>query len=367
MSNLALAHDHLFQIGGAERILHEFSELYPQAPIFTLISDKNRNSLFQKSLINTSYLQKLPLSSHYFKWLLPLMPTAWESFSFDEYDVVLSSSSAFVKGLITQPKTLHICYCHTPTRYLWSDSQEYVHNLHLPGIAKVYLRHLLSQLRQWDELAAQRVDYFIANSNFIAEKIKKYYHRDSIVIYPPVKVNDFSLSETIEPYYLIISRLRPYKRVDLAIKAFNALRLPLYIIGGGEEYKHLKSLAKANIRFLGEVTDQQRNYYLSRCQALIHPQEEDFGITIIEAMASGRPVIAYGSGGATETVQNNLTGKLFFEQTWESLADAIINFRSLKLDPSYIRQQALPFDSKNFRQAINNLVQKKVAEHASTN
>ena len=353
---IALAHDHLFQIGGAETVLRQFTRLYPAAPVYTLICDRRNRAYFAGCDIRTSYLQHLSNNGR-FKYLLPLMPSAWERFDLSAYDVVLSSSSAFVKGLITKPGAIHISYCHSPTRYLWSDSHEYLQQLTLPRPAKLYLSLLFSRLRQVDQLAAQRVNYFIANSQFIAAGIKKYYNRDAVVIHPPVDLDKFSLSPTIDSYFLLVSRLRPYKRVDLAIKAFNALRLPLVIIGEGEEKKRLRSMARPNITFLGEVSDQLRNHYLSRCQALIHPQEEDFGITVVEAMASGRPVIAYGSGGAKETVQPESTGTFFYEQSWEALADSVMHFRSSDFDPFYIRQRAGRFDSRLFRQKISGFIQ----------
>lgn len=354
---IALAHDHLFQYGGAENILHEFSQLYPAAPIYTLIHDRQHRKYFSDAQIIPSYLQRLPGSQYYFKYLLPLMPNAWERFDFSGYDVVLSSSSAFVKGIITSPKTLHISYCHSPTRYLWSDSLRYLQELPLVEPLKSYLYHVLTRLRVWDQAAASRVDHFIANSHYIAERIQKYYRRSSTVIYPPVPTEQFHLNPKQDNFFLIVSRLRPYKRVDIAIKAFNALRLPLYIIGSGEEMPRLRKLAKANISFLGELSDTERNRYLARCQALIHPQEEDFGITAVEAMASGRPVIAYHQGGACESVIDNVTGLFFDEQVWESLADTVIRFRANQFDPQQIRRHAEQFDSALFRQKISDLIQ----------
>ncbi len=353
---LALAHDHLFQSGGAENILHEFSQLYPQAPIYTLIHNRHQSKYFEQARIITSYLQRLPASQQYFKYLLPLMPNAWERFDFSDFDVVLSSSSAFVKGIITSPKTIHISYCHSPTRYLWSDSLRYLQELPLIEPAKSYLYHVLTRLRVWDQAAASRVDYFIANSNYIADRIQKYYRRPSVVIYPPVPTKNFSLSAKQDKFYLLVSRLRPYKRVDIAIKAFNALRLPLYIIGSGEEMQRLRRLAKPNITFLGELADQERNAFLSRCQALIHPQEEDFGITAVEAMASGRPVIAYNRGGACESILPGVTGIFFSEQNWEALADSVIRFRVNDFDPLIIRQHAETFDSSIFQKKITEFI-----------
>ena len=363
---LALAHDHLFQVGGAENILKEFSAIYPQAPIYTLIHDRKKSDLFLNNQVVTSYLQSIPGGVKFFKLFLPFMPSAWESFDFSDYDVVLSSSSAFVKGLIVQPKTVHITYCHSPTRYLWSDYVSYVDQLRLAVPVKSYLRVLLSKLRIWDQQAAQRVDYFLANSNFVADRIKKYYQRDSQVIYPPVNISDFSVADDLGDYYLLLSRLRPYKRADLAIKAFNALRIPLVIIGAGEEEKYLKKLAKDNIKFVGEVSNQERNRLLSHCRALIHPQEEDFGIAAVEAMASGRPVIAYGKGGGLETVVDGLTGKFFFDQNWEALADTVVRFNYQEFSPQAIRQQAENFDEQIFRDKISKFVN-SVSDYENSN
>jgi len=213
---VALAHDHLFQLGGAENVLQELMRCYPSAPLYTLIHHPKNFYLDPSVDVHTSFLQKLPGGLQHFKWYLALMPMAWEQFDFSSYDIVISSASAFVKGIVTHPSTIHISYCHSPTRYLWSDTLEYVNNLSLPAVARVPLLQLLSRLRQWDQTAAQRVDYFIANSRYVSERIKKYYRRDSTVIYPPVPIDSFSLSDTIHDYYLIVSRLRPYKRVDLA-------------------------------------------------------------------------------------------------------------------------------------------------------
>ncbi|HCM68448.1 MAG TPA: glycosyltransferase family 4 protein [Candidatus Kerfeldbacteria bacterium] len=357
---VALAHDHLFQLGGAENVLQELMRCYPSAPLYTLIHHPKNFYLDPSVDVHTSFLQKLPGGLQHFKWYLALMPMAWEQFDFSSYDIVISSASAFVKGIVTHPSTIHISYCHSPTRYLWSDTLEYVNNLSLPAVARVPLLQLLSRLRQWDQTAAQRVDYFIANSRYVSERIKKYYRRDSTVIYPPVPIDSFSLSDTIHDYYLIVSRLRPYKRVDLAIEAFNQLKLPLVIIGGGEEMQKLRRKARHNITFLGEVDEQTKRKYLSRCKAFIHPQEEDFGISAVEAMASGRPVIAYGAGGATETIVEGLTGTLFNEQSWEALVYAILKCDVPSFDSMAIRSHAMKFDTIVFQKQIMQFVKNAV-------
>lgn len=353
---IALAHDHLFQLGGAELVLHELANIYSSAEIYTLICNNKNLTKFSDRTIRTSLLQKLPGGVSHFKWYLNLMPAAWEQFDFSEYDIVISSSSAFVKGIVTPSSTLHICYCHTPTRYIWSDRAEYIGSLKLPGPLKLYLQSTLEKLQKWDKMAASRVDHFVANSNFIADRIKKYYNKESTVIYPPVDLKNFHTSREIGNYFLIVSRLRPYKKVGLAIEAFNQLKIPLVVIGGGEEMKSLKASAKKNITFLGEVPDQVRNKYLARCKAFIHPQIEDFGLSAVEAMASGRPVIAFRGGGALETINEGLTGEFFDEQTWESLAYAVLHFNPSNFDPDIIKAHAEQFNVDSFRERFEELV-----------
>ncbi|MFA6466441.1 MAG: glycosyltransferase [Patescibacteria group bacterium] len=358
MKKIAFAHDHLFQIGGAEKVLVALASLDPQAPIFTLINDSkiSRKILKQENIVS-SYLQKIPGISKFFKYFLVLMPRIWERTDLSDYNLVISSSSAFVKGVKTGHNNKHICYCHAPTRYLWDDKEEYFGNLPEGKLLKRFLPKVLNRLQTWDFSKAQEVNYFIANSNFIAKKIKKHYKKEAIVIHPPIRVADFHLSSDLGDYYLIVSRLRPYKRVDLAVAAFNNLKLPLKIIGNGSEFKKLKKMANSNIEFLGELSDQQRNYYLSRCQAFIYPQIEDFGISALEAMASGRPVIAYGQGGALETVIANKTGVFFEEQTWESLAHKILRFDAKKFNPIIIREHAKNFDEAKFKRKILDFIE----------
>jgi len=358
MKKIALAHDHLFQIGGAEKVLAALAELDSQAPIFTLINDPQitKKILKQENII-TSGLQKIPAINKFFKYFLILMPGIWEKTDLSDYDLVISSSSGFVKGVKTGHNNQHICYCHNSTRYLWDDKEEYIGNLPEGRILKIFLPKVLNRLQNWDFSKAQEVNYFIANSHFTADKIKKNYKRDSVVIYPPLRVADFYLADKIEDYYLIVSRLRPYKKVDLAIEAFNNLKLPLKIIGSGTELKKLKKIAHSNIEFLGEVPDRVRNHYLSHCKAFIYPQIEDFGISALEAMASGRPVIAYGRGGALETVVENKTGVFFQEQTWESLAHKILRFDANKFNPKIIREHAKNFDEAKFKQKILNFIE----------
>lgn len=363
---VALVHEFLNQIGGAEKVLHVFHTLFPRAPVFTIVYDpEETKGEFENLDIRTSFIQKIPLGIKRYKWYLSWMPAAIERFDLSKYDLVLSDSTAFAKGVITRPETLHICYCHTPTRYLWSDTHSYTEELKQPRIIKSFLPFVLNRIRGWDKLAADRVDKFIANSRFVASRIKKYYGRESTVIYPPVETEKipFSNPQKLGNYYLIVSRLRPYKRVDLAIEAFNALQIPLKVIGTGEEYPKLRKMAKKNIEFLGPVSDQEKYNLLGKCIAFIHPQEEDFGISAVEAMAAGRPVIAYKSGGALETVKEGLTGEFFDDQIPWSLVDTIRDFKPEKYNPKTIREHALQFDTSIFKKKIKDFIEKAYSEH----
>lgn len=356
---IALVHDHLTQVGGAERVLKIFHELFPDAPIFTLLYDKKKiGDLLPEKSICTSFLQKFPLSLKKYQWFLPVMPTATESYNLNEYDIILSSTSAFAKGIITKSTTLHICYCHTPTRYLWTDTHDYIRELKVPGFIKAQLPFVLTKLRLWDALAADRVDKFVANSQTVRERIQKYYRRSSDIIYPPVNLDSFSVSKTQDDYYLAGGRLVSYKRFDIPINAFNRLGLPLKIFGIGPEYDRLKKLAKKNIEFLGPVSDEVRAELYRKAIAYIHPQEEDFGITAIEATASGRPVIAYGAGGALETVVDGITGTFFYDQDYAALVDTILHFDESQFNPETIRSYALRFGADRFKKEISEYIER---------
>lgn len=361
---VALVHDHLNQLGGAEKVLYNFHEIYQDSPIYTLLYDKKSLPLeFSQLEIKPSYIQSLPFSRSLFKWYLLFMPSAIEKHNLFAFDVILSSASSFAKGVLTKPSSMHVCYCHTPTRFLWSYSHDYTAELAEPYLVKKILPPFLSRLRIWDYQAAQRVDYFIANSKNVAKRIKKYYNRDAVVIYPPVEIDRFFISPQVDDYFVLISRFRPYKKTDLAIKAFNKLKIKLKIIGGGEDEKRLKRLAGDNIEFLGKVDDKTKIKVLSRARALIHPQaDEDFGITAVEAMACGRPVIAYRGGGVLESVKEGKTGIFFNEQTWESLAQAVIDFSDLEFIPQEIRKHAEQFDKKLFQQKIKKFIDEKWSE-----
>ncbi|MGZ9586218.1 glycosyltransferase [Paenibacillus marinisediminis] len=354
--NLAIVHDYINQHGGAERVLEAFMERYPESPIYTLISnlDKMPES-FKHADIRNSFVQKLPLAQKHYKKMLSLLPLAVEQFDLREYEVVLSTSSAFAKGVITNTSQTHVCYCHTPMRYVWDLYHQYMAELRNP-IFKFVLPRVLHKIRLWDQATAQRVDYFIANSNNVAKRIHKYYGRESVVIHPPVSTEQFTRSDQIEDYFLIVSRLIPYKRIDLIIEAFNQLKWPLVIIGDGYDRKRLESLAGSTITFMGYQSDEVIAQYYSRCRAFILGGEEDFGITPLEAQASGRPVLAYGKGGALETVIQGETGLFFEEPTVTSVVRRVQDISSIEFDSVRIQQHAHTFNKQQFIERINEFV-----------
>ena len=356
---IALVHDYLSQQGGAERVLKVFSEMYPEAPIFVLFYDEEKmGHIFDSKRIKSSVLQKMPAIKHRYQWYLPLMPIATESYDLSDFDVVLSSTSAFAKGVLTRPHTTHFSYCHTPTRYLWSDSHSYIKELSVPTLVKKWiLPSVLNKLRVWDRMAADRVDYFIANSQAVAGRIKKYYHRASTVIYPPVDTDNFYISKP-EDFYLIGGRLVSYKRYDLVVRAFNRLGIKLYIFGEGPAKEYLQSIAKPNIHFLGKVNEMVKQELYSKCLAFLYPQEEDFGITAVETMAAGRPVIALPKGGALETIIPGVTGEFIEDQTWEDIVGEIIRFQPERYSSQIIREHAKRFDVAVFKDSIKNFIQK---------
>ncbi|MDP3970263.1 MAG: glycosyltransferase [bacterium] len=363
---IALVHDHLAQDGGAEKVVMAFHEIWPEAPIYVLVHDEDSaHEIFKDKDIRTSFIQKLPLGIKKYQWYFPIMPTAVEGYDLMEYDVVLSSTASFAKGIITRPDTLHICYCHTPTRYLWSDTHSYVKELEVSPIVKWTLPFFLSYIRIWDKMAAERVDKFIANSRLVQDRITKYYKADSDIIYPPVSMDKFSIGETGD-YYLAGGRLVSYKRFDIIIEAFNRLGRKLKIFGNGPEMENLQKQAGKSIEFIGKVSDEELAKLYREANAFINPQIEDFGITMVEAMASGTPVIAYRAGGAEEIIQPGVTGEFFKYQTWEDLADTVVKFKPAEYDSQRIRAEAEKYSLSIFKQKIQQYVETEYKKLNST-
>ena len=351
---IALVHEYLNQFGGAERVLQVLCSMFPDAPIYTLFYDaQTTGGVFEGREIRTSFLQKAPFIKKYHRVFPLFMPLAIEQFDFSDFDLVLSISASFAKGVITKPGTRHICYCLTPPRFLWDDSQKFTEEFSYPKALKIFLYPLITYLRLWDREASFRVDEFLAISNFVRDRIKKYYLRDSRVIYCPVNVKNFYPSSEIGDYFFMAGRLVSYKKFDLAIKVFNQLGWPLKIVGIGPEMNKLKKMAGNNINFLGPVSDEKLADLYSHARAFIFPQEEDFGIAPLEAMASGRPVIAYRGGGALETVEEGKTGVFFDEQTGRSLIEVLMKFNENKFDPGICRARAEEFSIEVFKDKIS--------------
>ena len=358
---IALIHDYLVQYGGAERVLEAFTEIFPKAPIYTMVYDqKLMKGAFSNCKIHTSFLQKIPFIGSHHRLFPLLMPMAIEQFDLSEYDVVLSSSNSYAKGVITMPHTLHITYCHTPMRYAWDDCHKYLREFKYSKFTKKLVPFAMNYIRMWDKISADRPDQYIANSNFVASRIKKYYNKEAFVINPPVNTKKFFISKNIEDYYLMVGRALPYKRFDIVIQAFNELRLPLKIIGKGPEMNKLKKDANKSIEFLGHLSDKEMSQYYLKCKAFIFPSEEDFGITPLEAMASGRPVIAFKGGGALETVIENRTGVFFTEQSPQSIIRVVKNFNSDRFNSEEIREYALGFDKEIFKRNIGRLLKENI-------
>ena len=364
---VALVHDYLNQYGGAERVLEELHTLFPNAPVYTSMYWPERMSPTIRALdVRTSFMQRLPLVTRNHQPFLLLYPLAFESFDLSGYDVVISNSSAFCKGVVTPPGTLHICYCLTPMRWVW-NYHAYIERERLGLAARLVLPAAISTLRSWDVATAQNVDRFLAISRTVAARIRKYYRRDATVIYPPVNCDAFQLpSAGVDDYYLIVSRLIPYKRIDLAVDAFSRLGIRLKIVGsGGRDLPALRARAARNVEFIGRVSDAELKRLYAACRGLVFPGEEDFGIAPLEANASGRPVVAYAGVGALDTVIDGQTGILFEQQEVECLIGAVRRAEETVWDSDGLRAHARKFDSQVFRDQLRQFVGESVAAHAA--
>ena len=348
MSKIALVHDYFVQMGGAERVAEAMHDSFPSAPMYTTVAlPKGLPQGLRTADIRTSLLQRLPSLDRRFRHYFMLYPFAVENFDLSAYDLIFSSSSGYAKGVRRRRNAIHVCYCHTPMRWVWRYD-DYVAREGFGGTARAALPYLLWGLRKWDLRASRQPNYYIANSHLVARRIKKIYGREAFVIPPPIDVQRFQMSNEVDDYYLVLSRLMPYKRIDLAIEACKRMNRRLIIIGDGPDRQRLDKLGDDRIEFLGRQPDKVVNYFAARCRALLFPGEEDFGMVPLEVNAAGRPVIAFRGGGALETVIENLTGIFFDQQNGHSLAEAIEKFEGLSWRQETLRQHAEKFDRNVF-------------------
>ena len=354
---VALVHDWLNQRGGAEDVLEVLVQLFPEAPIYTSLYAPDVMPAFYRDWdIRPLWLDRAPGIHTHHQQYLPLYPAAWGSLDLSDYDVVLSNKSGFCHGFRKGPNTLHICYCLAPTRYVW-QLDAYLQREGVGGVARAGLKTVVPALRRWDYRAAQRVDRFVGISTEIVERIQRYYDRPSDLIYPPVDTSRFLPQETVGDYFLVLSRLIPYKRIDLAVQAATRLGVPLKVGGRGRDLERLRAMAGPTVEFLGFVPDEDVPGLMAGCKAFLFPGLEDFGITPVQAQAAGRPVIAYRGGGALDTVIPGKTGELFDEQTVECLSVAMATFDPSRYDPAVLRAHALQFDTQVFSRQITEQVE----------
>jgi glycosyltransferase involved in cell wall biosynthesis len=349
---IALVHEWLTNMAGSERVILALHDLYPDAPIFTSVYVPEEFPELADADVRTSFLQKVPGAKTKHQAFSLFRTVAFERFDLSEYDVVISSCHAEAKGIITRPETLHICYCYTPVRYYWSGYHHYLENPRFGmfnPIVKLVMPYMTNYLRLWDRCAADRVDRFVAISDHVAQRIRKYYRREADVIFPPVTTSWLKKSDISGDYFLLVGRIIPYKRADIVVEAFNQLGLSLKIAGAGPDLESLRKASAPNIEFLGRVSDSELRELYEGCKALIFPQEEDFGIVPLEAMAAGKPVIAYRAGGALETIVEGETGVFFDHQNVESLLQAVSEFDAVRFKPEKCREQALKFDVEVFK------------------
>ncbi len=357
---VALVYDRVNKWGGAERVLLALHKIFPDAPLFTSVYNKKTAKWAEVFEIKTSFLQNFPFAKSFHEFYALLMPIAFEAFNFDKYDLVISVTSEAAKGIITKPTTMHICYCLTPTRYLWSGYDQYFKN----PILRFFSKPAVSYLKNWDKVAAFRPDKYIAISTAVQSRIKKYYKRDSEIIYPPSEMANgkwqMANGKKIEDFFLIVSRLVYYKRVDIAVTAFNKLGFPLKIIGVGRKEANLKNVAKSNIEFLGELTDEKLSYYYKNCKALIFTGIEDFGLVMAEAQSFGKPVIAFRGGGAIDIIKEGITGEFFESQTPESLVKALEKFNSKSYNTNLCKENSEKFSFETFKKQLLEVINKNI-------
>lgn len=359
---VALVYDRVNKWGGAERLLLTLHEIFPDAPLYTSVYNPKKASWADVFKVKTSFLQKLPFASLRHDIYATFMPIAFESFSFDEYDVVISVASEAAKGIITKPKTLHINYCLTPTRYLWSGYKEYFKNPLFRAIAYPAVYYL----RVWDYVASRRPDVYIAISKEVKGRIKKYYDKESEVIYPPISIHNSEFTPQNlkqDSFFLVVSRLVPYKRIDIAIRACNKLRLPLKIVGVGSEEKRLKRIAGPTVEFLGSLTDSELLRYYKACLALLFPGYEDFGMVMGEAQSFGKPIIAFKGGGALELIKEGKTGRFFYPQNTEALIKCLATFKPDNFSANTIQDWAKKFGNDRFKKEFLDRVSALFKEH----
>lgn len=356
---IALVHDFLLKLGGAERVLQSFSEMFPSAPIYTLLYDEKRvGKVFPKEKVIASSLNKNPLIRRKPQLFLSAFPRTIEEFSFKDFEIVLTSSGAFAKSIVTPAGTKVVTYCHRPMGYAWDYAHEYPIDKKMGNLKKYLSNNVLNRIRVWDRASTNRTDIWLSNSETTAGRLRKYYRTKSEVVYPPVETNRFKVTTHHSDYFLIVSSLQSFKRIDLAISAFNYLQKELIIVGDGPERKNLERIAGPTVHIVGRKSDQEVKLYLESCRAFIFPGEEDFGIAPVEAMAAGKPVLAYRKGGVTETVKEGITGEFFNEPTPESLVNGLT--RLLVSEPSYspekIRKQAEKFSREKFEKQIKKII-----------
>ena len=349
---IALVHDFLMQMGGAEKVVEVLHTMFPEAPVFTSAYDPDVMPAHYRSWdIRTSFLQRLWMKRKTHRAALMLYPLAFESFDFSGFDLVISSSSSFAKGVITGPDTHHLCYTYTPMRYAWATGN-YAEREQMGRLARLALVPVTHYLRMWDAVAASRVDTYVAISTTVQRRIAKYYRRASEVIHPPVDTARFAPSNTVENYYVVASRMIPYKRLDLAIDAFSRLKIPLKVIGTGRQEAALRARAGSCVQFLGHVPDTDLPGLMARSRGYVMPGEEDFGLAPVEANACGRPVVAFAAGGALDTQMDGQTGVLFEEQSVDSLCEAICSAEQTRFDPDFICRHARKFSTEVFQERI---------------